>query len=334
MAYSSHYDIHYSYPKFHRRVFANLIDFLLFAFLFFALFLGSRAAVTNMPGYVEKDNALLAIRSDSGLYRVDGKKTTDIVSYLGDESNNYTAYQKMMLSSQTIDHFIAYVGEKTSLEEANKIQSDYDAYRLDTNLTYEGVAYFIKSETGEIVRNKTCKANNETYFSSAYAPYIDKQCQGYLVTLIPEYLEILKFEAYMLFFLEIPIAFLLAGVLIYLIPPIFFKKGRMTLGKAMYQIALVDSRLLSCTFPRYLARWAIFFIGELCLSLFTFGIPCIISFSLMAFSKGKQGFPDYLLGLFEVDISHDKIYSSYEEISLDDVDGEKNPIDFRATYED
>ncbi len=334
MAYSSHYDIHYSYPKFHRRVFANLIDFLLFAFLFFALFLGCRAAVTNMPGYVEQDNALLAIRKDSGLYRVDGKKSTDIVSYLGDDSNNYTAYQKMTLSSQAIDHFIAYVGEKTSLEEANKIQADYDSYRLNADLKYEGVAYFVKDESGSIIRNKECSADNVTYFSNAYSPYIDKQCQGYLVTLIPEYLEILKFEAYMLFFLEIPIAFLLSGVFVYLLPPVFFKKGRMTLGKAMYQIGLVDSRLLSCTFPRYLARWAIFFFGELCLSLFTFGIPCIISFSLMAFSKGKQGFPDYLLGLFEVDVSHDKIYSNYEEISLDGVEGEKKPLDFKVTYDD
>ena len=54
----------------------------------------------------------------------------------------------------------------------------------------------------------------------------------------------------------------------------------------------------------------------------------------MAFSKHKQGFPDYLLGLYEVDISQNKLYSSYEEISLDGVEGEKKPIDFKATYED
>ncbi len=333
MAYQGQYEIHYSLPRFHRRVFANLVDFLLFVFLFFLLFLSSRAAVTNLPSYVEKDEMLLSIRSDSGLYHVDDKKSVDIVSYLDDEANQYTAYQKMQLSSKAIDSFIAYVADKASIEDGATIQKDYDSYRLDSALSYEGVPYFVM-DNGLIVRNKENKADNETYFLEAYAPYIDTNCQGYLLTLVPEYLELVKFEAYMLFFAEIPIAYLLSGVLVYLLPPLFFKRGRMTLGKAMYQIALVDSRLLSCSFSRYLARWSIFFFFELCLSLFTFGLPFFISFSMMAFTKGKQGFPDYLLGLSEVDASHEKIYRSYEEISLDGLEGEKEPIDFKPTYED
>ena len=334
MAYQAHYDIHYSSPKFHRRIFANLIDFLLFVFLFVLLFLASRAIVTNVPGYVSQDNALLTIRKESGLYHVDGRSSTDIVSYLDDESNQYTSYQKMELSAKAIDNFIAYVGSVASLEDSDKVQEDYDKYRLDASLSYEGTSYFTKNEENEIIRNKDCKADNETYFKNAYAPFIDKQCLGYLVTLVPEYLEILKFESYMLFFVEIPIAFLLSGFMTYLLPPIFFKRGRMTLGKAMYQIGLVDSRLLSCTFARYFARWSVFFFAELCLSIFTFGLPCLISFTLMICSKNKQGFPDYILGLYEVDLSHDKIYRSYEEISLEGIVGEKEPIDFHPNYED
>ncbi len=288
----------------------------------------------NVPGYVSQDNALLTIRKESGLYHVDGRSSTDIVSYLDDESNQYTSYQKMELSAKAIDNFIAYVGCVASLEDSDKVQQDYDQYRLDASLSYEGTSYFTKNEENEIIRNKDCKADNETYFKNAYSPFIDKQCLGYLVTLVPEYLEILKFESYMLFFVEIPIAFLLSGFLTYLLPPMFFKRGRMTLGKAMYQIGLVDSRLLSCTFARYFARWSIFFFAELCLSIFTFGLPCLISFTLMICSKNKQGFPDYILGLYEVDLSHDKIYRSYEEISLEGVVGEKEPIDFQPTYED
>lgn len=334
MGYQGHYEIHYSSPKFHRRVFANLFDFILFAFCFFLLFLGSRAAVTNMPGYVAKDEAMLTIRKESGLYHVDGKQSMDIVSYLDLDSNNYTGYAKMKLASQKIDAFIAYVGEKSNAEDQAIVQEDYDAYRLDANLTFEGVPYFTRNESWEIVSNPSCQAKQEDYFHNAYGPFLDSHCQGYLVTMVPEYLELTRFESNMLFFVEVPIAFLLAGILVYLIPLIFFKKGRMTLGKAMYHIGLVDSRLLSCSFPRYLARWAIFFFLELSLSLVTFLIPIFISFSLMAFSKQKQGLPDYLLGLYEVDASQQKIYSSYEEISLDGIDGEKKPVDFQPTYED
>lgn len=333
--YQPHYEIHYSYPKFHRRIFANLLDFLCFALCFALLFLGVRAITTVTPGYVELDEELLAMRKDSGLYHVDGKDSVDIVSYLDEESNGYTGYAKMSLAENAIDTFIAYVGESSGQEAKETIQKDYDAFRLDASMTYEGVSYFVKDEGGNIVRNReSCKADNATYFKNVYGKYIDDRCQGYLLTLVPRYLEVTRFESNVLLFVEIPIAYLLSGILVYLIPPLFFKNGRMTLGKFAYQIGLCDSRLLSCTWKRYLARWSIFFFGELVLSLFTFGIPCLASFTLMAFSKKKQGFPDYMLGLFEVDLSHDKLYRSYEEISVDGITGEKKSVDFKPTYED
>jgi hypothetical protein len=49
----------------------------------------------------------------------------------------------------------------------------------------------------------------------------------------------------------------------------------------------------------------------------------------MAFSKNKQGFPDYMLGIQEVDTSNNKIYKSLEEISLEQVTKTKKPVDFR-----
>ena len=83
-----------------------------------------------------------------------------------------------------------------------------------------------------------------------------------------------------------------------------------------------------------MARFAIFYFGELVLAPFTFGLPFIISFSLMAFSKKKQGFPDYMLKLHEVDLSKDKLYFDYAEISLESVNGSRGPVDFHATYID
>ena len=81
MAYQPHYNIHYSYPKFHRRVLANLFDFILFVFAFFLLFLATRAAVTHVPAYVEKDETMMAIRLDSGLYRRENHRRGDLPRY-------------------------------------------------------------------------------------------------------------------------------------------------------------------------------------------------------------------------------------------------------------
>ena len=65
------------------------------------------------------------------------------------------------------------------------------------------------------------------------------------------------------------------------------------------------------------------------LSIATLGIPFIISISMMVFSKHKQGFPDYMLGLYEVDTSNNKIYNNEAEITLDHANTYKEPIDFK-----
>ena len=61
-------------------------------------------------------------------------------------------------------------------------------------------------------------------------------------------------------------------------------------------------------------RFVIFFFLEILLSLVTFGVPLFVSFSLMAFSKKKQTFHDYMLGIEEVDVESSKIYYSKDEI--------------------
>ena len=106
------------------------------------------------------------------------------------------------------------------------------------------------------------------------------------------------------------------------------RRGRKTIGKAIYHIGLVDDRLLAPTYARFTARFAILLFAELILSVFSFGIPYIISFSLMAFSKRKQGFPDYMLHLYEVDTSKANIYLDYVEAQLkNELHGEA--IDFK-----
>ena len=74
--------ISYSKPKFHRRCFANLIDFLLFAVVFVSLFLGVRGIVSLTPTFVSNEEKLLSIRKESGLYYVeDGNVIVNIIDY-------------------------------------------------------------------------------------------------------------------------------------------------------------------------------------------------------------------------------------------------------------
>ncbi len=327
--------ITYTTAKFHRRCFANLIDFLLFALVFLGFFLATRAIVISTPAYQEKENTLLAIRIDSGLYvkTTEGKVEDLVVHY---ENGTFSSYTKVVEMDSHLEQFIVYLDENVSAEASDKVRKDYDSFRLGFKFTKNGenIPYFITDEGGDIVRNvdeliTPGKVSMQNYFDQVYAPFYDEHALGYLVTLVPQYLDLVHYESAILFGLEIPVGWVLAGVLVYLVPGFFFRRGRMTFGKWVYHIGLADKNLLSPKLGIYIARWAIYFVLILTASIFTFGIPVIISFSLMAFSSRRQGLPDYMLNLVEVDTSNSKLYFSFEEITLSGAAESKAPIDFK-----
>jgi uncharacterized RDD family membrane protein YckC len=326
-------EISYQKPYFHRRIFANLIDIIIFAFVFACLFLGARQIVTSSNSYQAKEKSILQTMNDSGLYVVTDGQATDLVSYLEKESNDFSASDKKNRAQKGIGTFIAYVGAVNSSSAESKVQTAYDDYRLSSSLTYQDVPYFIRNSSGTIEENSACPADYASYFSNAYAPFLDNQCQGYLLTLVPGYVSLVKYESQMLYFVEILPSYALAGLLVYLVPPLCNPRNHATLGKMLYHIGLADSRLLSVSFWRFIARFSIFYFAELILSLFTFGVPYLISFTLMVFTKNRQSFPDYLLGIFEIDLTHSKLYKSFTEIALEGVSGAKKPIDFKMEEE-
>ena len=328
-------NISYQKARFHRRCFACLLDFLIFALMFGLCFLASRSIVTATPGFTQAESTILSVREQSGLFYVnhDNNHSLDIVSYLRD--GGFDGYYKWNMSRKAIDTFIVYCGENGLPDSKEKVQKSYDDYRLNPKLTYKDLPFFIKDEAGEIVENPKVVeiASLSTRFEQAYAPYIDNIAQAYLVTEIPAFNEATHYESNMLFFAELIPSYAVAGLLVYLVPLLIFRRGRMTFGKFLYRIGTVDKRLLVPKMGRTLARFAIFYFGELLLTPFTFGIPFLVSFSLMAFTKDRQSFPDYMLKLYEVDVSETKIYFDKAEIKLSDIPGMGKPVDFKMEKE-
>ena len=326
-------NISYTTPKFHRRCFANVIDFLLFLVVAVSFFLAARWIVSLTPSFKNNEARLLQIREESGLYYVDGDKSEDMLYHI--DTGNNTAYMKCVKTDEAIEKFIVYLKNNVSEEASKKVRDDYDSFRLDPKFVYEKegtkIPYFIKKESGSIERNPELNdlVSKREYFEKVYTPFFDEHALGYLVTAVPEYLGLVRYESIMLFAVEIPVGWLIGGLLVYLLPGLLFRRGRRTIGKWMYQIGLANAKLLSCSAGRFVARWAIFFFGVLTLSIFTFGIPMIVSFSLMAFSKRKQGFPDYILGLIEVDVSYQKLYFSFDEIIVTGAGEPHKAIDFK-----
>ncbi len=325
-------NISYSQPKLGHRVLANFIDIFIFGVLLISIFMGSRAIIQATPYYKGVMNRTRELQLESGLY-VNVSDSTfsgqmyDIVDYIDkhvqlagsdlDGTGSSEIESKNGLSSKAINTFMAFSEEKTSEERYEELVTYYAEAKLNTIV--DDVHLYIKDSDGNIVPNPTY-ADNATkrilYYDNVFKPFIKNKCLPFLITNIPEYRKLAKVDYNFLLFLEIPVSYTLAAILTYFVPPLFFRRGRMTLGKALYHVGLIDSRVLSPTFGRFTARFAIFFFGELVLSLFSFGIPYIISFSMMVFSKNKQGFPDYMLKLYEVDTSKANIYMDYVEAQL------------------
>ncbi len=328
-------EIKYTRPKFVHRVLANLIDFIAFILLFAGLFLLSRVVVNNTPHYKQAMNDFVQMRLDSGLY-VEGdnkNEIVDLITYMNNHTN-YTPGSKVYNCEKAIGKFFPF--EQSHVEAANyqKMVDEYDKLRLEATTTYQSSEVHLWYKNGdEIVKHDdySTSAVLKVAMADWYANYFDRYLQGYLST-TPAYYDLSKTISNYLFFVELPVSFVLALILIYFVPTLFFRHGRQTLGKALYRIGTVDSRFLAPTFWRNLAKFGIFVV-EMVAGIATVGIVYIISFSMMAFTKNKQSFPEYMLGLQEVDISKNKIYLSMVEALLDNAQTNKTPSDFKLIDE-
>ena len=325
----------YEAPPFHRRVIANLMDIMIFVLFFIGIFIPTNAIAKNTKSYINSNQIINTVREESGFYIYEPSTKTYMTypTYYDNYAADASGYVKATTCATAIDDFINFVGENVGDSAKEEIQKNYDEYRL--SLTYNDVPYFVK-ENGVVVSNKyselesdkKCMATNDDYYRNVYHIYILQDCAGYLLVYFPEYKAANTNVSNILFFIEIPIAYFMSGLITYFIPPLIFKRGGKTLGKLAFRIGLIDNTLFCPSIGKIIARFSIFFFGEMVLSLFTFGIPFIISFSMMVFSKRKQGFPDYMLGLVEVDTSKNNIYFNKYEASVYQFDGSSKGIDF------
>lgn len=322
-------EIKYRRAKFWRRIFANLLDLIILIITTFLLFAGVRAIASCFGSVSASQSRLKQMREESGLYHPKEEGSSELISiadYLED-SSDYTAADKYYLAEQTIFDFAEYSGIEVGENLKNEIIESYNEFRLEQS--YLSKPYFIE-ENSQIKENPDCKASKILYFQNIAAPFLNDYCEGCLASKFPEYVDLTLFNSRLLFLIELPISYAVAGILTYLVPTFIFRRGRKTFGKALYKIGVVDSRVLNPTWKRSLARFAIFYFAILLLSVVTFAIPAIISVTMMGFSKKRQGFADYMLDLQEIDTAGSTIFFNIQEAEVSGVNNYKKPVDFQS----
>lgn len=339
--------VHYHHAKLFRRIMANFIDILILTLFFFCTFMAVRAIIMATPEYQKNDKAIYDSKINSCLYEEDfRKKQLLTVSTIYNDSAYYNVaaqYDTLFahieggkgvnqhLEEQSYLGFFPYLKSVADSSRYQIIYKDYTDFRL--NLKYSGINCFVL-DGDNVVVNPVLIEQYPNYksiiVSNCYVPYIDTYAINVLAVDDPNYLNSSKYISNMLFFVEFPISITVASILTYLVPIFIFRRGRKTFGKALYYIGKINTNYLNPGWRRMLIEFLIVFVGEIVLSFFTFGIPIIISFTMMVFSKQKQSFPDYMLGLFEVDTSENKIFYSKEEILLNEVKTNKTPVNFKT----
>ena len=330
-------EIQYRIPKLFNRVLANLVDIIIFVFLFVGIFLGVRGIIKNTDYYkTAKENYENAC-IESGLYKKTDKNiVVDLITYISNNSS-YTAKGKRSASEKALDQFYnVYLPSIVDNDTYFEILEEKKEYFLSDSLKpkeedISSVPFFIEDQN-EVIANPELEhfpGVDAMYYAECYKPFIDKYSLRQFQSYSEEYRSNVTKVSNLLIFTSIPIAYVTSGLLVWFVPPLFFIRGRKTLGKALYHMGLIQSNFYSISNGKWIVRFLIFFFGEMILSVATLGIPFIVSFTMMLTTKHKQGFPDYMLGIYEVDTSNNKIYKNEAELTLDNLNTHKEPIDFK-----
>ncbi len=323
-------NVRYTRAKTYKKVFAKIIDLLLFALVGILFFISARAIVQSSDYYQEVYTGLQEMMVSSGVYVETDDGLEEATEYYND-TDTYSASQIMNNLEKVINQFFSYALELTESGEMSQENYDYmsaiyDEYRLDVTVSEE---YLFVIEDGEIVKNSSFRGGYSDYTEYIYVPFIDSYLRGFLISYFPNYYDYTNYLNYVVLLIELPVAVVLSSLLVYLVPPLIFRRTRQTLGMRAYKIGLINSDLLAVKTKKFLLYAVFQIVLEIWLSFLALAVPLLLSITVMVVTKKKQDFAQYMTGTQQVDVSKDKIYLSKEEAEIDNIKINKTPIQFR-----
>lgn len=323
-------EIKYIKPATWRKFMARFIDAIVFAILFGALFIPTRAIVTSSERYKTANTLIENEQLDSGLFKKnENGMIIDLITYYNQDTYTSTGNKIKALENE-IDYFInEYAVNKMDSGRVESLKTDRKDFFLDDKFTFDGQKYFIEQDN-KIVRNPECTADSQKYFGNVYSDYFDLHLQGYFTKDVFGVYEQYKTLNNLVIFVEIPIPVILSSFLTYILPTFIFKRNRYTLGRLSYKIGLIDDRCLAVKTKKIIVKDLILYFGEIILSIFTFGLPILFSFTMSVVTKNKQTFSEFMTGIVEIDCGHTKVFYSKDEIKVEMIDTHQKPINFKS----
>ncbi len=293
-------EVEYIKPKLYKRWFSSIIDFMLvalFGIIFYAL---SSLLTQHIPSYTSMVNERTAIQNSTPLY--DGSSNLIILSV---EKSSDTYTQKKTTLNNVIEEFYkdtSFFGDDLTYYSSYQERKKNATNKSGSNL------FELDEKTNTYVEKSDIL--DEDYYNFYY-----KEIENYSVSYLTNnarYKELTN-TIFIIFVVCLFVGMTISFFIFYLAIPLFLKRGHKTVGMYLFKISYISVDALNLTIKQYLIRFILeFFIGYL-LSILTFGLPLLVSITMMHLSKTGQDFFDYITNTYVVDTAKKDVYLDYSE---------------------
>lgn len=305
-------EIEYFKAPFGKRMISIIIEILLLAFTSFGFLFATRLIAEQSSSYQNSFQTFVEISKQSQLYVCDASTENNLVPL-----TEY--YEKKTFEEQNsiLEERLSSFYKMSLFFSEDPSSTDYGPNIFlnqkigDNRIGKEdGIYYFISNDESEIKSNPSFSEEEmNKFYLSAYdkaISYLNNNDEYVLArNVVTIYINIIV----------IPVSIILAFFLLeVLFPLVFGRRGKQNIGMKIMKLSLLSANGLSLKAGRFFARQMIQLFLEILLSMVSFGIPLIVSFSMMLFRKDGESLHDYLVGAYMVDSADQSVYVSYSEM--------------------
>lgn len=309
-------EVEYSKAKLYKRWFAFLIDLMLMFLVGMIFYSLSSFIAQKTPSYSSSVIERQEIQKNVSIYDSDGNLIILTVSKSDDPYE-----KKKDILNTAIEDF--YHNPSFFSQQDNTYYAKYQERKKEAK-TDNGTLLFERDEnTDNCIEKENILAKDYFQF---YSDEIEKYLVGYL-SLNQRYQDITNYLFRVTLYCLI-VSMTLSFLLFFLAMPMILRRGRQTVGMYLFKISLISADALNLTLKQFLIRFLFeFFIGYL-LSLVTFGLPLLVSLTMMHLSKTGQDFFDYMTNTYVIDSSKKDVYLDYSEFEA------RQDLSSKASIED
>ena len=304
--------LEYSKARIYQRVFSFFID--LFLAVLLGMIINSLCGLVTsvVPKYQEVLQERIELQDQSGLFDENQKLWT-----LSLEGSDMTIQEKKELLSTRLDEFYhndVFFEDDTFYQSYQKRKSE--AVNEKGELLFELISgSYVEKDFSDDVYYSFYQKEFENYASAALSHNVRFADLSNLIVRISV--------------IEIVLSMSVGFALSFVIMPLILKRGRKTIGMYLFKISLVGGDALNVRGKILLFRNVLLLLIGYCLTIFTLGIPWLVSLTMMTFSKTGQDFFDYMSGTYVVSTKDKDIYLDYAEYLARTEESKKASIENR-----